>query len=309
VLEEEYGFEPVTENENEPESRPSWRSDLINTVCQTSEQPFTVHFRSARLKRHATLTYQADLPSGKRPDFLLEVQGKDIQKDGRDLWLSKVRIVLDAKFKQYKGTQNGSVDSALGHEIDVLFNEKDYAEHDLGRGNSVFVLHPSEGAVPKPATSQNWANSSYYGGEKTFDWQGGFPNHRQGGVLARPKRRDDLKRLVAMALSYPGENNHSVYKETNQIAQKRFCVVCGGTQIPQIQNRKSKNSQGYWYRCNNDQCEHFMILHYCRNCGNRLWKHGSHWTFHDTHPLSPYNIKCPQCGAYAPVSNEDDDES
>lgn len=308
VLEEEYGFEPVTENDNDPEPHSSWRSDLVDTVCQTSEQAFTVQFRSTRLQRRTALTYQAELPSGKRPDFLLKIKGKDIREDGRDHWLSEVRIVLDAKFKQYKGTQNGSEDSTLGHELDLLFNEKNYAERNLGRGNSVFVLHPSEGAVPKPATSQNWASSSYYGGGKTFEWQGGFPNHRQGGVLAHPKRRDDLKRLVAMALSYPGEDNHGVYGATNEIAQKRFCVVCGGVDIPQIHTRGAEESKGYWYRCENNQCKHFMVLHFCGNCGHRLWKHGSHWTFHDTHPLSPYNIKCPQCGAYVPVSNEDDDE-
>jgi hypothetical protein len=309
VLEEEYGFEPVTGNDNDPEPRPSWRSDLIDTVCQTSEQQFTVHFRSTRLQRHVALTYQAELNNGRRPDFLLKVRGRNTREEDENYWLSEVRIVLDAKFKQYKGAQNGPEDSTLGHEIDVLANDKDYTERGQGRENTVFALHPSIGAVPKPATSQKWATSSYYGGDMTFEWQEKRPNHQFGGVLVRPRQRDDIKRLIAMALSYPGEINRGVYKKTNQIKQKLFCIFCGGVSMNSVQTKGAKRSKGHWYQCSNRRCEHFMVLHFCVNCGHRLWKHGSHWTFHDTHPLSPYNIKCPQCGSYAPVSDENGNES
>lgn len=309
VLEEEYGFEPVLEDEGEIKPRPSWREKMVDTVTQTAEKSFEVHFRSSQLQRRVVLTYQAELPNGRRPDFLLEVQGKTSQGDRGSRWLSEVRVVLDAKFKQYRGSKNESEEITLGHEINGLVNKKDYAEREAGRKNAVFVLHPAEHAIPKPATSQRWATSSYYGGEKAFEWQERLPNHQNGGVLVRPQRRDDIKRLIAMTLSYHGEKNKGVYKNTNRIEQELFCVVCGGTSIPQIQTKRSKNSKGYWYRCSNDQCEHFMVLHYCGSCGHRIWKHGSYWTFHDTHPLSPYNIKCPQCGAYAPVSDENDDES
>lgn len=300
----EYGFKPIAVDGGKKKPYPSWRKDMIDTVCQTSEKAFKIHLHSSRLCRAAALTYQAELQNGKRPDFLLEVYGRN--RNG--CWLEGVRVVLDAKFKQFKSSENGSKEGGLGDEIDWLVNEKDYAEREAGRSNAVFVLHPAKDVVPTPATSQRWATDSYYGGEKAFDWQDGLPKHQHGGVLLRPRRHDDIKRLIAMVLSYHGEDNHGVYKyQTDQIKQKLFCLVCGGTNIDQIQTDRAKNSKGYWYRCSNDQCRHFMVLHYCRECGHRLWKHGSHWTFHDTHPLSPYNIKCPECGAYAPVSKESDE--
>lgn len=311
VLEDEYGFEPIDVQEGRSEPYPSWREDMVDTVCQTREQPFEIYFRSHRLHRYVKLTYQAKLQSGKRPDFLIETHGRSSQEHSGRKWVRK-RIVLDAKFKQYKTSQNGSERGTIGHEIDFLVNGKDYAERQIDghkSGNAVFVLHPSKDAIPRPTTFQEWAASSYYGGERVFEWQENAPNHQQGGILVRPQQRDDIKRLIAMLLSYPGEENQGVYKDTNMVEQQLFCVVCGESKISEIEPQESRDSKGHWYRCSNGQCGHFMVLHYCGTCGHRLWKHGSYWTFHDTHPLSPYNIKCPNCGDYAPVSKENSNES
>lgn len=330
VLEEEYGFEAVVEDVEQNKSRSSWRKDLVDTVTQTAEEAFKVNFYSSQLQRRVVLTYQAELPNGRRPDFLLEVQGKDTRREdsttglerwtrsslpgnepsaGREnRWLREKRLVLDAKFKQYRTSKNRSEEKSLGDEINWLVNAKDYAEEDEGRRNTVFVLHPSTNAVPSPGTSQEWATSSYYGGEKVFEWQDGLPDHQHGGVLVRPQRRDDIKRLLAMALTYPGEDNRGVGEETDEIKQKLFCVVCGGVNVYRLQTERANNSKGVWYRCSNEHCKHFMVLHYCGSCDHRLWKHGSYWTFHDTHPLSPYNIKCPNCGSYVPVSKDNNDE-
>ena len=311
VLEEEYEFKPVVgsqdANSKKFKARPYWRKDMVDTVCQTSEQPFTIHFYSYRLQRHVIVTYQAQLENGMRPDFLLEVRGNNTQGNGEETSTQgSVRVVLDAKFKQYStDPKSESYRNTISNELDKLVNKKDYAERDrynFGGVNNVFVLHPSEDSVPKPTTFQDWATSSYYGGDEAFEWQEAFPSHEQGAILVRPQKQDDLKRLVYMILSYSVEENDGVYDKTGEVDQQLFCVVCGGKDMLEIE--KAKRSKGRWYLCQNHQCQHFMVLNYCGTCGHRLWKHGSYWTFHDTHPLSPYNIKCPTCGSYLPASKE-----
>ncbi len=108
VLREEYGFTPIVEKEEGIQPRHSWRNDMVDTVSQNIEEPFVIYFRSAQLQRYVELRYQPELKNGKRPDFLLKIRGKSYQNNERT-WAPEVRIVLDAKFKDYKNKGGGRV--------------------------------------------------------------------------------------------------------------------------------------------------------------------------------------------------------
>lgn len=292
VLESEYGFKGYTFENGQYTDYSEWKEDLVKSVCKSKNVSHSISFHSSQIDRQVRLTYHAKLENPHsenplRPDFLLEV------KSGDQSWEEASRVVLDAKFKQYGSSGEG--DSSFAQEIENLVRKKDYAENHIGRDNHVFVIHPHEGAVKDPTGFQSWAGDSYYGGDIAFEWQDSFPDHHHGGVLLRPSRPDDIKRLLAMVLMYSVENNSGVYKDTlSELDSSLFCPICGNDKFEDIPSK----SKGKWKVCRNNSCRHFMILHWCESCGNRLWKHGSYWTFHDEHPESPYNIKCPSCGSY-----------
>jgi len=300
VLEMEYGFKPVLETNGGLKPHPAWRQELVDTVCSTGQNAYVLLFRSERLRRQAKLMYQVQLPNRRRPDFLLEVSrispSGSIDSDANRV----VRAVLDAKFKQF----GSSSYFTLGRELDQLINRKDYAQKGDGRSNPVFVLHPDWNSISEPSTYQEWADSSYYGGDDMFDWQEGFSNHQHGGVLLRPEQPDDIKRLIYMLMVYPIECSNETDKGKPEPTQAFFCPVCGGVNLLKENKTAGKEGLKYYLTCQNSHCGHFFVLNYCISCNNRLWKHGSYWTFHDTHAVSPYNVKCPSCGAYAATGKE-----
>lgn len=48
-----------------------------------------------------------------------------------------------------------------------------------------------------------------------------------------------------------------------------------------------------------------LVWNHSSGCGTHLFKLGGDWTFHETHPLNPYNICCPYCGDYMPMPEKD----
>ncbi len=92
---------------------------------------------------------------------------------------------------------------------------------------------------------------------------------------------------------------HTGAKEDRPPKFPRICPACGGFEMsesPLAEVRKSQygNSNAVWCK----DCQQMVVWNFSGGCGTRLWKLGGYWTFHDTDPLNPYNIKCPHCGDY-----------
>lgn len=301
VFRQDYGYDIYQSTDDGIERYPEWATDLISTVTVGREKPFSILLQNKHSHRRIVkLTYQPHLENGKRPDFQLQIGGWERE----DISLKTVRVILDAKCKSYgREAERRDID-ALGEDMRKLVIEKDYEERERKEPNHVFILHPDEAAVAQPYTHQEWALASHYGGSPAFGWQQEFPMHRIGAVRVHPRSSDHLKRLVYQLLTYPVEKIQSTNKGEYRPQQKVFCPECGGTAFDVQKHRTKGGGQKYYYTCRDVMCEHFFVINYCQGCSYRLWKHGSHWTFHDTHPVSPYNVKCPSCGSYA----IDDDE-
>ncbi len=267
-----------------------WETRLVNLVSEERYATCSFHFTHPSFSQQVELIYQPELKNHKTPDFMLKIKSNT----------SETLLVLDAKNKDY------AVASALyntfSDDLDNLVNRKYYSEAGNNK-NAVFILHPKKdkGFLPVLPTPQSWSSCTTLGGSSVFDWEktsSGSPEHMYGGVQVRPENIDNLQMVIALALQYLTESNRGVYASTPK--NQKFCVICGGTDFYTSDKIQTKGSH---YTCK--KCRHFFVEHYCGRCGNRLWKHGSYWTYHDTRSTEPYNIKCPHCGDfYIKVTNE-----
>ena len=261
-----------------------WVTKLVTSISREKYAECSFVFKHPSLSQVVKLIYQPTLANGKKPDFMLKIQSNN----------NETILILDAKNKKYNLINQSSLSTefnTFSSDLDNLVNKKNYsAEGD----NSVFILHPmkEKGFLPVLPTPQNWSSCTTLGGSSVFTWEDSAPEHRYGGVQLRPGDLDNLKMVVALSLQYLTEDNHGVYNK-EEPKNKEFCIICGGTEFDDTAKKASKG--GHYTCCN---CQHFFIKHYCGRCGNRLWKHGSYWTYHDTRTTAPYNIKCPSCGDF-----------
>ena len=168
----------------------------------------------------------------------------------------------------------------------------------------VFILHPSSSAIVNHTTPSPWGNHSYYGEAAMFNWteDNVRPDHKYGSIFLSPiddaGSNDNLQRLLGMFLQYGLEKrNHDLpfdedYKIIPFPEKELFCVVCGSEKKDV---RREDTKKGYRYVITCKDCSHLTRCTYCWNCKNRLIKNGIYWTYHATHPLSPYDIRCPYC--------------
>ena len=267
---EDYGF---AQDEN-------WKKKLVSLVGEKKNLTCSFIFKHPSFSHEIELIYQPELENRKRPDFLLSIKSNT----------GKTVLVLDAKNKDYN--QASSHYNTFSDDLNELVNLKDYAEFG---NNAVFILHPmqKEGFLPVVPTSQKWSNHTAFGGSRIFDWEKNDfgPEHMYGGAKVTPGNLDNLKMVIALSLQYLTEDNHKAYNKKFPI-NTRFCIICG---CIEFDTNKKCESNGIHYTCT--KCQHFFVEHYC-GCGNRLWKHGVYWTYHDTRSTEPYNIKCPQCNDF-----------
>jgi len=249
----------------------NWKELLITQVLKHGKN-ITIEFNNFDLDVHILLTYEKELSNDKRPDYVLDFTSKNTNNES-----FTYRLVLDAKFYENINEQGG-----ISSVIDLLYNKKNYAEDG---NNGVYILHPSKASTPLTTTPQTWSKNSYYGEDLVFKWDSVPPNHKYGAVFISPiihdgEYLDDLQRLIGMTLQYL---SHS----------KIFCIVCGSSNCHMDVRKTKSGYEKYFYTCND--CKHFFVNNYCSNCLNRLWKHGSYWTYHATDASQPYNIQCPKC--------------
>jgi len=268
-----------------------WETKLVSSISRKKYATCSFIFTHTLLSQEIELIYQPELKNRKTPDFMLKIKSKT----------GEMRLVLDAKNKAYD--QVFAKYNTFSDDLNNLVNKKDYSESGE---NPVFILHPmkEKGVLPVIPTPQSWSSCSILGGSSVFDWEAEkdfAPEHMYGGAQVRPEDLDNLKMVIALSLQYLTEDNRGVYNNKKP-KNYHFCIICGGTKF---NTNKKCDTKGKHYTCT--KCQHFFVEHYC-SCGNRLWKHGSYWTYHDTRSTEPYNIKCPRCGDFYTEDKEKQNE-
>ena len=280
-----YGFHPEGE----------WKQSVVEALERKPDpKPWKVTFVNVQLRREVILKYQEFL-NGKRPDFLLELNG--IGTDDEQLHLI---VVLDAKCKPFlKGTPDDTVASKNTIEWELL---DIYSKYSKATGFPAFVLHPSEQLSPY-SLSEGAPRSISEFGTGNAPPEGDSADHRFGWILLRPNVKEHIRILTAMLLQYNLEDNRGAYKRPPVLPH--FCISCGSNEVQQDKSpfRETGNTKGNSVRCK--QCGLITICHYCQSCGNRLWKHGEYWTYHETLLGEPFNIICPHCGFFLHKTREE----
>ena len=265
-----------------------WKEKLIASVLN-NEKDISISFTNKAAGRDITLWYEKILSNRRTPDFLLEVNAKG---DNGQVYTRS--FVFDAKFYQdINDPKHGGISEVIKH----LYFDKDYSEKGQ---NGVFVLHPSNDAVPVAINPQSWAQHSFLGEITMFDWDNAMREqqyHRYGAIKLSPidtvSYLDELQRLVGMCLQYGVENNKLNKQHPITLTDStEFCIQCGGTDLNYSQGN---NDKVWWATCND--CKHFTIYSYCSNseCRTRLIKNGDYWNYHSIEALKPINIQCPAC--------------
>jgi hypothetical protein len=279
-----------------------WKCQLIDAV-KTNKIDIQVKLINVDSKRYITLTYEKTLDSGKRPDFVIDLEWyaeSDVMSDNPHY----KRFVLDAKF--YNKTTFEKFGGLPG-VADQLYNKKNYKE---STDNPVFVIHPCKAVLPERVTSQEWGEYSFLGELPIGD---GEPvNHQYGGVFLNPVDRrlyaDELQRLLGLFLQYKLENT-CVDKESSSndcTVSKPFCIRCGSSSLRRVNKTSGyydkhnnwviRTTRSVWLQCND--CQQFISFNHCSNTGTRLIKNGHYWTYHSARAIEPFNIKCPSCGEW-----------
>lgn len=279
-----------------------WKYQLIDAV-KTKNTDIQVKLMNVDSKRYITLTYEKTLVSGKRPDFVIDLEWYAASDIGNDKPQYK-RFVLDAKF--YNETTFERFGGLLG-VVDQLYNKKDYKE---STNNPVFVIHPCKSVLPERVTSQEWGKYSYLG---ELPIGGDEPvNHQYGGVFLNPVDRqiyaDELQRLLGLFLQYKLEDScvNKGLSPNDLTVSKPFCIRCGSSSLRLVKKASGyydkrnqwviRTTRSVWLQCNN--CEQFISFNHCSNTGTRLIKNGTYWTYHSARAIEPFNIKCPGCGEW-----------
>lgn len=292
VLKESFRFIPQS----------NWKYKLIDAI-KTNKIDIEISLSNTAIKRFITLTYEKTLDSGKRPDFVIDLEWY-AEDDQLNKLPQRKRFVLDAKF--YNETTFEKFGGLMG-VADQLYNQKNYSK---SADNPVFILHPCKTSLPERVTSQEWGKYSFLG---ELPIEGcDLINHQYGGVFLSPIDRllysDELQRLLGLFLQYKLESSSTLENDRSddRTVSKPFCIRCGSSNLRKIEkssgfyNREGKwvtrTLRSVWMQCND--CEQFISFNHCRNTETRLIKNGFYWTYHSARAIEPFNIKCPSCGEW-----------
>jgi len=293
VLRESFRFIPQS----------NWKYQLIDAI-KTNKIDIEVSLSNVNSKRFITLTYEKTLDSGKRPDFVIDLEWY-ADDDALNLHVQNKRFVMDAKFYDKKTFERFG---GLMGVADNLYNQKHYRE---STDNPVFIIHPCRTALPERVTSQEWGKYSFLG-ELPIGGSNINPDHQYGGVFLSPidslLYTDELQRLLGLFLQYKLEHSGTLdnKRSDDRIVSKPFCIRCGSVNIRTIdkpsyyKNRQGqkvkRTSRSVWMQCND--CEQFISFNHCRNTNTRLVKNGFYWTYHSARAIEPFNNKCPKCSEW-----------
>lgn len=271
------------------EPEPGWEEKLItSTLAKSSNVKFELLRDDVKIK--ATLTCQAEMSTGRRPDFVLEITYADADHPGRynPTQGRRIGVVMDAKFRSK--WRNGE----LHRMLDELVLVKRYGE--ALENAKVFILQPCGFTVKPMISPLEWGAHSDYSRTRS---------HRQGWVQAGvtssgARSTRHLKRLLAMVFqsSFPAPLAEGKDRENPTWTSCSFCIGCGERHdTPAIRAKETKGKAMRWLLdCR--RCGVWTVRTHCYSCKTPLFKNGTIWTYHTTIADQVTNVICPVCENY-----------
>jgi hypothetical protein len=276
----------------------NWQQKLVDAILK-NDRNIEISFSCEARQLSLTLTYEKELDSGKRPDYVIDLhyntyapdrQAIDVAHEygGTVQWYiqdkTSVRMVLDAKFR-------GSVsEQHIDDLIDELYEGKDYSE---GENNAVFIVHPVAEVTKARTSPLEWGSYCNYG-------QAGEIDHKKGAIYLSPSREhrnslENLQRLLGMFLQ-----NHTCILDDgltgNVIWHNKCCISCGGDDLAISLGKTKGGNPINKIRCRS--CRQMTIETQCVACTRPLFKNGMNWTYHRTRAEQTTNIVCPNCETF-----------
>jgi pyrethroid hydrolase len=265
---------------------PDWKYKLLE-IISTRGSTQGIEFSNEYVGRRILLQYEPVLDNRKRPDFVMDVIAQS-KVQGEQLTR---RFIMDAK---YYSTEVFEGLGGISNVVKNLYRIKNYSEDAK---NFVFILHPAQGTIIDKVSPQSWADNSYLGELKLFDWDSDLRKnnyHQYGSVCISPVFRlgylDELQRLIGMFLQY-GIEIYDKSSTSDDVSSFNFCIACGSHKLKNING--APNLKARRYMC--EDCGHFTSYNHCNKCGTKLIKNGEYWSYHSHMPIEPFNIKCPAC--------------
>ena len=275
-----------------------WQQKLIDAVLK-NERNVEINFSCDSRQLSLKLTYEKELTTGKRPDYVIDLYYKtykhhhnedtfeNAQPDSIKWYIDEEkvkRMVLDAKFR-------GSVNEQhIDKLVDELYEGKNYSEDGT---NSVFVIHPVAKVIKIKTSPLQWGNYCNYGQADEID-------HKKGSVYLSPSREhssslDNLQRLIGMFL----QNHTSILDDGNRrnvTWHNKNCISCGSNKLDIALSHTQAGNNVNKIQCKS--CGQNTIETQCVSCGRPLYKNGINWTYHRTRAEQTTNIVCPQCETF-----------
>jgi len=277
-----------------------WQQILVEAVLQRKTDVELI-LQDAERQQKIILTYEKTLPSGKRPDFVVDLFYNEYVQEyaSPGKWSiqenKQVRLVMDAKFR---GRMRESEIHSL---VDELYKRKNYSEDEE---NPVFVIHPSPKVIDERTSPLEWGAFCDYG-------QSNRNNHKCGSIFVSPsitfaKSIDNLQRLLGLFLQA-----HSVIlnndRSTSEYAQNCAaiawhniaCFSCGNSGNDRFSINYSPTAGGndrWTIQC--ISCGHLTVKTVCSSCRKTLYKNGPKWTYHRTRAEQTSNVVCPACETF-----------
>lgn len=275
-----------------------WQQKLIDAVLK-NERNVEINFSCDSRQLFLKLTYEKELTSGKRPDYVIDLYYKtykhhhkedtfeNAQPDSIKWYIDEEkvkRMVLDAKFRGNVNEQH------IDKLVDELYESKNYSE---GGSNSVFVLHPVAKIINTRTSPLQWGSYCNYGQADEVD-------HKKGSIYLSPSREnsrslDNLQRLIGMFL----QNHTSILDDGNRRSvtwHNKNCISCGSNKLDIVLSHTQAGNNVNKIHCKS--CGQNTIETQCVSCGRPIYKNGFNWTYHRTRAEQTTNIVCPQCETF-----------
>lgn len=276
----------------------NWQQKLIDSILK-NKRNIEISFSCKTRQLALVLTYEKELDSGKRPDFVIDLHYETyFSKPDTNAFSSEhsnqiqwyinkhniKRMVLDAKFR-------GNVsEHHINNLIDDLYGDKNYSED---RNNSVFIVHPVANVIDIRTSPLAWGKYCNYGHARQI-------NHKKGAIYLSPSREhrnsiENLQRLIGMFLQ-----NHTVILDDgnrkNITWHNKNCISCGSNDlIISLGETKAGNNVN---KIHCKSCGQNTIETLCASCRRPLYKNGINWTYHRTRATQTTNIVCPECETF-----------
>lgn len=271
----------------EPER--DWEEKLVATSLARARNA-KFEFSRDDLEMKVVLTCQADQPTGRRPDLVLEIfdTGKEqfVNFDRESGRLGG--IVMDAKFRStWKSDE-------LRRMLDELVLTKGYDKAVDSR--RVFILQPCEFTVRPAASPLEWGTHCDYG--STLSHLQGWI--QSGMASSGAYSTQHLKRLLVMVFqkAFPEPQEERDEYDNSTWTSRSFCLGCGECHVSEAIRAKTTKSGATSWLLDCQRCGVWTVRTHCYNCKAPLFKNGTMWTYHNTVADQVTNVICPGCGSY-----------